>query len=1628
MKKLILRKDLILDSADKRPGLKGQELLVQQDATGGHSITLKEGNDGVVTVGRKPGAVTLLSYRNDDVKSYWTSEILTPEVVLMPPSTITDLRVDLTDTFATRISWTSPRGYDNVADKPTDSFHLIINEGDIDPTYTYNTVKLTLTPDLPGIRASHIIADLEPGRTFHIAVLSEKISFGKSSVSKMSNIVRFTTLSLNGGEKDPPKRIALYKNKIYDPFIMTEFKHGERLTNNPTFSRLADQDYIIDNNGVPEGVPPISPVTSLFMYGLQSPEWYNVGMYEITFELDGLYDLDYCYILMGNPSKGYFKLYGSADGLNKFEMFDRIQTPLNGNDWQKIPLNKEKSKDVRYLIFATPERQIIIDGFVPYGKKKGTHSYTGVKHKRQSPVRTLDKRMGTNAFFGEENMDMMGKISSMTRYYNNPDWILSDPFKVKGSNQNATPGDIVLLMRLSHMWDFEAKMRDAIANGQEILFNLQYSPSYLRTVDVPSEDKVKPVDPGLDFKNLAVTTNPNSYTHISRIMFMLVGRLGFNTQIDKNLIRFAENDGAVGLGLARYFEFGNENEAHWKGEDGYWNAHEIAAILSAIYDGHMGTMGVGFGIKNADPNAKLLIPGMVNADHDFIRDMMLWWDHKRGQGNYPLDALNFHHYNNYEAEPYTAVYSDIPAWGLPPEHGSLIMELTAINEFRQVFMPNKELWCTEMGYDETLGGMIAPRDRTQNLRSKHKAAWLMRMHMVSDYCGIDITNQYWYGMDNIKLSDLAEDAFHREKFLTSGVVDGILAFNDWNRTPRIGWWYLSAFKKAMTGWSLSHVVVKAGENQILQNDVVKTYHPDLWVFAYKKGEETCLVAWLGTDEWKTFELLINVAAPESGIAVLRFDDQEIRKTEDPMMINTVPESDSSGKYIRTTVNEFPIIIKTGNIGIKKLIDPIDFRAAPISAAAVKLSWEDKNIGLNKTKIFSSTSPESGFTLIKTEYFDRAEAVVDGLEENTFYYFKIQFENGAELSDLSVDKAAKTFAVLEAPTDLSTVSATSSTITLSWYFPVVNERKVEKFVLYRSTELNGDYLGVTRLGKSERTYRDIGLVANTAYFYKIRTVNGPSISNFSFVHSSTTGAPNLLPPKVVSANTDSSGSYVDLTFDEELKDQSTAINAFTVVEMLSAGGYIVHTVYKVEAGIDKTKVKVFVQLTLFKSSTVTVAYDAGLGALKSVYNIAVSTFSNQSVANIISLDLSPVLEWRESSGITSTRNTYSGTADQSQGVFALILEAGGVGLIRMSLLPGVSSLFLGMDPESIPEAFNSLDYYIFRTDGVVDIKRLDVYMRETQQIELGIVQIRTDGTTIYFEVSYDNGLSFVTAKTSPQPNLKMYFKLYGGNGSKAVNLVHSGLILEYLSTIPDAPVVSGNNYSRMLTAYSPLGDSEIIMNVDNAPVNSPFLAYPGSINVGNAAVPAGRWMFKIKADGARRESELSFSPAFSESLIGGTPVIPSDWLEKELYLNIEGNNLWGNGNARSKLYLPAGSNGLIQGSGDLAILLDTDVAELKTFTDTPYGIKRNHAGDSVQIEACANGEKTPLGNTPRFVVERLRVDDTKVYFEYSLDNEISWISAHQLPRIAGNLYFKIGFGDGTDLVMNGLYYSGFLKVE
>ncbi len=86
--------------------------------------------------------------------------------------------------------------------------------------------------------------------------------------------------------------------------------------------------------------------------------------------------------------------------------------------------------------------------------------------------------------------------------------------------------------------------------------------------------------------------------------------------------------------------------------------------------------------------------------------------------------------------------------------------------------------------------------------------------------------------------------------------------------------------------------------------------------------------------------------------------------------------------------------------------------------------------------------------------------------------------------------------------------------------------------------------------------------------------------------------------------------------------------------------------------------------------------------------------------------------------------------------------------------------------------------------------------------------------------------------------------------------------------PAAPVVTGNDTANTLIASHTLGISEILVSENEGT----YIAYTGSINVGNVARPAGYWKFKIKATTGRNESPVANSPAFTVTL--ANPVAPT----------------------------------------------------------------------------------------------------------------------------------------------------------
>ena len=95
---------------------------------------------------------------------------------------------------------------------------------------------------------------------------------------------------------------------------------------------------------------------------------------------------------------------------------------------------------------------------------------------------------------------------------------------------------------------------------------------------------------------------------------------------------------ATGLKTVNYIENWNEQDKWWRGEEAFYSPYEFAAMTSADYDGHLGSMGPTIGIKNADPNTKLAMGGLASASIDYIKGIKLWCDTFR-YGNIPYDLV-----------------------------------------------------------------------------------------------------------------------------------------------------------------------------------------------------------------------------------------------------------------------------------------------------------------------------------------------------------------------------------------------------------------------------------------------------------------------------------------------------------------------------------------------------------------------------------------------------------------------------------------------------------------------------------------------------------------------------------------------------------------------------------------------------------------------------------------------------------------------------------------------------------------------------------------------------------------------------------------------------------------------------
>lgn len=1486
MKKTVLYEDVILGVPSSDQGESGT-LVIEQDAIGNHTVGLAAGNYGDIRIALQPGKVSVLTWYRDDDGVYWDSFIGTPDVTISPPDPIVDLQALLVDTANAKLQWTVPSGEPGTNKSP-DLFYLILEENEIPsgaPINNYNMLRLSTEPGAIGSTQQYILTGLESGKRYYLAIVSERTTFGTARRSLISNVVTFVTSALDSSVDLVPKRIPIRENSVYGAILRTWFAPGELFTNPKPISNLEKQDYLIDNNGVPEGLPDLNnlPISAVDMWGLQDPSWYNLpeDMFIMTIRLDGLYKLNYVYLLLDNDNnQGNLKLWGSGDGVNKFLLWERATTPLvwatsDAWSWGKATLNEAFTNDIQFLHVGFERKDQVFNGIVPYGVRNTKYNITGSKFKRNVPIRTFNDSMGTNLFLEENDSDKVGIIAKINRFYNPFDWILSNPFRSYGAMQDSTPDDIVLSFKTSHMWDFDQKLNLFKSNGSSIMFNLKEAAPYMQPTNYtgPTDrTRIKNINPKLDRNDIAVTTDPQSYSHVARICYLIVARYGSNSSIPSSYnSQYQENDGLYGLNLIDFFEYENEIEANWIQYDGYYNPHEFAAMMSAVYDGHKGALGIGFGVKQADPNMKVGNAGLVSPNLDFIKEMMSWWDTYRGIGDYPFDFYSVHHYNAFRNEPYTPVWSSVPAYGLPPEQGDIIPLMKNMSDFRDKFTPNLEIAITETGYDEQNGGMHSPQDSTQFLRSRHKAVWLMRNFMLLASTGTDQIQQYWWANRwPTRLEDLNPANIQRELFYTSGYTDGILDYNDTNRKPLMSWWYVTAFRNELAGYKFSHMIAEKGMILTEEGNNIINFHPDIYAAAFTNSDNTdgIIAIWLGVSNWSNTNAQVRVGNAQLNVDVISFEGIETKYPNwDVPSINgnttsLIPLADGVSKYVTVNVSEYPILIKTNNIGTKKLITPENVAVQTLSGNSIKLVWVDRNIGNNNTLIYRSTSATNGFVLINNSYIDTGEYIATGLDPNTTYYFRVGFSMDDSTSDLSVVVGTSTDPIIPVPTNLREVTKTSSTITLGWDY--ANESEIDRFIIYRSSTLNGEYVSVGTVNASQREFRNVGLSASTTYYYKLRAAKELVVSQFTNAQVTTTNAPSTVPPVPESSATNGSGDIIELIFDEEMKDAESAINAFTIVEVTQYGFSVAHNVDEISIdSADRTKVLLRIYSNILKGSTITVSYDDSLGQLKSLYNHLVETFSDMLVTDNITIAYRPVVSWGAINGsLTTFNNNVTVNTQDTMAVSNYYLPAGQSGIVKLNTRSGNGNgniIALSPNKDAI-EGINTTYFNTNKFQGVVGA----VYKRNYGSSELipleEQVQIRlnADGSTVKYEYSINGGTTWNVIREEPQDNIELWLKIHGMDpGSNFIEIVASGLSV--LKIKADPPILVGNDIDDTLEASSSQS-TNILYEINNS---GNWLNYVGVIDVGNVDLPAGYYKFKIGETDVFSESDIALSPAFTE---------------------------------------------------------------------------------------------------------------------------------------------------------------------
>lgn len=570
--------------------------------------------------------------------------------------------------------------------------------------------------------------------------------------------------------------------------------------------------------------------------------------------------------LLANHQLEKIRLYDTT-GVQTYKIYTG-STPFNTvllttlktdayNVWRDIVVTKQ----ARYIIFEmieakqdyTPEIEI-------YGTILETISSEPIEQKKLSP--TAFDIMGCNGFHWIPS-DRYSNFSIIRQYHDIPWTNTSDNKYV------FDPGN-------GGAFDGKKTFTETKANGVKISLCIQQRPVWLKNVDATRHDRT--------FKPKlwnASASLPASYKEQAQVFFQYSARYGSNNAVPTNLLNIKTdgwngNQVLSGLNLVDYIEVDNEVDKWWQGTHGYFTPYEYASYLSAVYDGHEGSLGNNVGIKTADPKMKVAMAGLAKLDIKYIQLMMLWFKYNRKDGKFPCDVLNFHDYSN------NGTLQGNSTKGVSPEDGKLKEKLKEIVKYRNQYLPDTEIWISEFGYDtnnSTQQSIIIgnlDKDDVQGI-------WLVRSYLEIMASGVDKAMMY-------NLCDESGVVSTGSELYT---MSGMITSEHTEYKKKKSWYYVDTLNRLFKGTDYKIV------SDVIENGVYK------YGFKNSKNEELYFI-WLptaiGATKTYNFEII----------------GKDVKKLT---FVNNGVEKSETYTGSSFTVSEIPTIFKVTEKSI--IIDPIE---------------------------------------------------------------------------------------------------------------------------------------------------------------------------------------------------------------------------------------------------------------------------------------------------------------------------------------------------------------------------------------------------------------------------------------------------------------------------------------------------------------------------------------------------------------------------------------------------------------------------------------------------------------------------------------------------------------------------------